>query len=59
MSGNVWEWCWDQNSSFRRFRGGSWSGNGADYCAVSVRSFNFPDNRHYAVGFRIARSSGN
>jgi formylglycine-generating enzyme required for sulfatase activity len=59
MSGNVWEWCWDQNSSDRRVRGGSWYLN-ALYCPVSFR-FNhaFPDYRSNSFGFRIARSSGN
>ena len=59
MSGNVWEWCWDQNSSDRRVRGGSWDLN-ALYCPVSFR-FNhaLPDYRSNSFGFRIARSSGN
>lgn len=59
MSGNVWEWCWDQNGSFRRIRGGSWS-NGALGCAVSYRYYyDGPDLRYFNIGFRIARSSGN
>lgn len=58
MSGNVWEWCWDQNGSYRRFRGGSWDYL-AYYCTVSYRNYYGPGSRHYYGGFRIARSSGN
>lgn len=58
MSGNVWEWCWDQNGSGRRIRGGSWN-YGASDCAVSSRSLDYPDYRGVSDGFRIARSSGN
>ena len=57
MSGNVWEWCWDQNGSYRRIRGGSWSYD-AFFCAVSSRNHNNPVFRS-RLGFRIARSSGN
>ena len=57
MSGNVWEWCWDLNTSYRRDRGGGWS-IGAEYCAVGHRSYNFPDARIFYIGFRLARSSG-
>jgi formylglycine-generating enzyme required for sulfatase activity len=58
MSGNVWEWCWDLNGSYRRIRGGSWNGT-ADYCAVSYR-FNglTPDYRYPYYGLRLVRSSG-
>lgn len=61
MSGNVFEWCWDQyetsSSSYRRFRGGSWS-YGADDCTVSSRSSGYPGYRSFSRGFRLARSSG-
>ena len=57
MSGNVWEWCWDLNSTSRRLRGGSWGG-GAELCAVGHRFFYYPDDRIYSFGFRLARSSG-
>ena len=58
MSGNVWEWCWDQISSYRHLRGGSWSGD-ANGCTVSYRGSYFPDLRYNYFGFRVARSSGN
>tara|TARA_B110000977_G_scaffold166279_1_gene214056 strand:+ start:867 stop:1844 length:978 start_codon:yes stop_codon:yes gene_type:complete len=58
MSGNVWEWCWDQNSSSRRMRGGSWDFS-ASFSAVSYRLSDDPDFRVSDYGFRIARSSGN
>lgn len=58
MSGNVWEWCFDRDGSYRHFRGGGWL-NFASYCSVSYRSSYFPDYRYADVGFRFARSSGN
>jgi formylglycine-generating enzyme required for sulfatase activity len=59
MSGNVWEWCWDEVYSFRRLRGGSCY-NDADYCSVAYPDYySFPENRFYNFGFRLARSSGN
>jgi formylglycine-generating enzyme required for sulfatase activity len=55
MSGNVWEWCWDLNGPFRRFRGGSWNGSAVS-CAVSCRSYSTPDYRFAHFGLRLARS---
>jgi formylglycine-generating enzyme required for sulfatase activity len=57
MSGNVWEWCWDLNTSLRRIRGGSWV-FGADNCTVAYRGHDIPDYRNSNLGFRLARSSG-
>lgn len=55
MSGNVWEWCWDSNGSFRRVRGGS-RDDVANGCAVSSRGNGFPVNRNNLRGFRLART---
>lgn len=57
MSGNVWEWCWDLNSPYRRLRGGSWSSYSAVSCAFSYLFIISPDNRNPSYGLRLARSS--
>jgi formylglycine-generating enzyme required for sulfatase activity len=56
MTGNVGEWCWDLNGTYRRIRGGSWDYT-ADYCAVSYRSYGNPGHRDPYNGLRLARSS--
>jgi formylglycine-generating enzyme required for sulfatase activity/glycosidase len=66
MSGNVWEWCYDNSGASRVTRGGSWfrgaSTGGVDQCAVANRGFNNLDitSRTMAdVGFRTARNAAN
>lgn len=56
MSGNVWEWCWDQDNDRRRLRGGSWGFDGTEGCAVSRRHSYHPDNFFNDYGIRLARN---
>lgn len=58
MSGNVWEWCYDQDSfSLRMVRGGSFS-NGSMYMQVGFSSTAWnPHDEYVLLGFRIARSA--
>ena len=57
MSGNVWEWCWDEHGGFRRMRGGSWDPAYGPMaaCKVSHRDYAHPAYRRYSIGFRLAR----
>lgn len=68
MSGNVEEWCWDwygyypsgavsdpvgaSSGEHRVLRGGSWLSR-ADYCRVSYRCSNSPDDGDFNLGFRV------
>ena len=56
MHGNVWEWCADQESSYRQSRGGGW-GNSAPSCRSSFRYGIVSSFRSGFVGFRIALDS--
>ena len=59
MAGNVWEWNaneWSKGSGTRVLRGGSW-GSALDFAACAVRYGNYPDYRHFDIGFRCARAS--
>lgn len=58
MSGNVWEWCWDQiaqNDFVRVLRGGSY-GFGSGYLRSAFRLINDPGVRSYSYGFRVVRN---
>ena len=68
MSGNVYECCSDwygwysssaqsnptgpSSGSYRVIRGGCRSSN-AEFCRVSLRNFNYPDDRYYLLGVRL------
>ncbi len=41
------------SGSYRVLRGGSWS-NRASYCRVAIRFSNYPDDRNYCNGLRLA-----
>jgi formylglycine-generating enzyme required for sulfatase activity len=60
MSGNVWEWCFDDDDgsgTLRVIRGGSWD-IAAEYCAVGLRgNHGDPTIGNSHVGFRLALSS--
>ena len=55
MSGNAFEWCWDQINANRRLRGGSWF-FGIDRSASNTRDGLNPDARYRPFGFRIAKN---
>jgi formylglycine-generating enzyme required for sulfatase activity len=72
LSGNVWELvqdhyhdsytgapsdgsAWEGGTSNRVIRGGSWVSDASSLRAAS-RSWNFPSNRRYYLGFRLSRS---
>jgi len=58
MSGNVWEWCQDNEDTNRVFRGGSWKED-ALYCSVEHRNYNSPKSIYYNLGFRLVLPEGN
>ena len=56
MSGNVWEWVWDSDSSNGRYScGGSWGYN-ARHCKVDNRYGYYADNSNGDLGFRFVRN---
>jgi len=55
MSGNVWEWCFTRNGSYRVCRGGSW-GDDAVNLLVGIAYNNSPLSVNYGFGFRLCRT---
>lgn len=58
MSGNVWEWCWDEEdaSSFRILRGGALDET-ADKCQIISRDANIFGYLYFTCfGFRLVRT---
>lgn len=64
MVGNVYEWCFDQDTTYyadgRVIKGGSWSG-GASACRVGVRTSGYTPPAYYSntIGFRTILPIGN
>ena len=58
MSGNISEWCWNNQSSFQQiYRGGcALFFCDEDDCYVSAKSFREPWKSEWNIGFRIARN---
>ncbi len=71
MSGNVWEWCWDnfssysdsaqtdpygaESGSYHVIRGGSWSHYDTN-CRVADRFNYVPEVSSYIIGLRLCRT---
>lgn len=56
MSGNVWEWCFNETANYRVKRGGSWNWN-EDYLRVSLESNEYPYSDFEYLGFRLCRTA--
>jgi formylglycine-generating enzyme required for sulfatase activity len=59
MSGNAWEWCWDQakNGSDRILRGGCWKRE-PEVNTLASGSGAKADVKYITFGFRLARDAG-
>jgi len=52
MSGNVWEWCWDQSNNNRGYLGGGWF---SVAYPVTVAAWLEPSQAYGNIGFRVIR----
>ena len=56
MSGNVWEWCWDERSGKRAIRGGAWSAYLSD-AEVNRPMYEPAEKKNFSIGFRLAKNN--
>jgi len=58
MSGNVFEWCFDEVTGVvgRRIRGGGWTVN-EDSCQISNRGYPAPSRKEVGFGLRISTNN--
>ena len=54
MSGNVWEWCWDDESGKKNLCGGSYL-ESEERCTFASRALELPETEKNGIGFRLAR----
>lgn len=60
MSGNVWEWCYDEgfpNDSKRTNRAGAWNNDESFFLEPVGYSNNFAEETNFNLGFRFGRSA--
>jgi hypothetical protein len=57
MTGNVWEWCTENEGAKAYYSGGSWY-NDLEYARLSYTAFDTPSSRYSDYGFRLARNIG-
>ena len=55
MSGNIYEWCWDEIGEERAFCGGSWKSR-AESCAIDCVRSSDPSEHLKLFGLRVVRS---
>lgn len=58
LSGNVFEWCFDEVSGVvgRRVRGGGWVVDD-NSCQISIRGYSQPDRQEEGFGFRVFQNN--
>lgn len=55
INGNVCEWCFDLNGSYRVLRSGSWRLI-SSYLRAGYRGNDYSDHEYMDIGFRFERS---